>query len=502
MTVTTQIYSKCKVPAKSGTTVHIHVNQPVSYNGGDVLDLQGSQDVLVAVDGPRVQLNDDDIVGVYPAPGSEESADEFLPHIALTRRTLPWERFGVDTDVDNGVNQFEKPWLALVVFSESELKLPTPSDPTPKGQPQPTLVSAIAAKDPTGGPIISAKLGATAQVTVLYVRNDLWAKTRPTAGDLRFLSHIRSTTFGLKTVYTSTCICNRLPNAGAGDQPAEMHTACLVSLEGRTDLLPRPSNTTGFTALVVLHHWKFRPSKGGDFEQVMRAIRLKPNGGVLRFGNVTQASASPPLSGGFDAVVNPDGFFIDPLPHTQEGDVTWRSPLRPFQPPARGDGFAVRAAPEEFSGQQPGTPLDYSHATAFELGRLLALSNPGILEDLRNITAIVPEIVAPPAINNMPKAIQWPDWVTNPADKWYEQPWERQGQNMLKDEIALLEGTKPGDIGGINELPGQWGSDPLIDLGALPGAQIPVVVAIDVNTVSVQTLGQMFVEVESVAHGG
>src|SRR5688572_27711517 len=128
-TVSTQIHSNCQVPAKSGTTIHIKPDQPVTYNGDDMLKLTGSKEVLVKVDGPRTQLNVDDIAGVYPAPASEESADEFLPHISLTRRTLPWERFGVDNDP-------VKPWLALVVYSSSELKLTTPTTPQPKGEPQ------------------------------------------------------------------------------------------------------------------------------------------------------------------------------------------------------------------------------------------------------------------------------------------------------------------------------------------------------------------------------
>jgi hypothetical protein len=494
-TVSTQIFSNCQVPAKSGTTVHIKPDQPVTYNGSNMLKLTGSKEVLVKIDGPRTQLNVDDIAGVYPAPGSEESADEFLPHISLTRRTLPWERFGIDNDL-------VKPWLALVVYSASELKLTTPTTPQPKGEPQAVVASEVAAKDATGGAVIAGKLGASTPLTVLYVRNDLWVNTRPHPDDLRYLTHIRSTTIGPQTKYTSAVICNRLPNAGSGEDPAEIHTACLISLEGRNDLFTRGSNTTGYAALVVLHYWKFRPSKGGDFEQVIRSIRLRPNGGVLRFGNLTATVDGPPtLSGNFDSVLDPNGYFKTPLPHTQEGDVTWRSPLRPFKAPQRSNGFAVRPDPEEFAVQPQDTPLDYSHATAFELGRLLTMSNTGLLEDLREITAVIPEIVAPPAINKMPKALQWPEWVSNPADQWYEQPWDVQNQSMLKDEVALLEG-KVGDIGGINQLPGQWGSDPLIDLGQLPAANLPVVVAIDVNAVNVNTVGQIFADVESAAHGG
>jgi hypothetical protein len=492
----TQIFSNCTVPAKAGTTVKIKVDESVVDGAKSMLTVQGPNEVQVLIDGPRVQLNADDIAGVYPAPGSEESSDEFLPHIALKRRTLPWERFGVDLDNAN-------PWLAVVVFKESELKATTsknPANPPPKGEPQPASVSQIQAMDPAGFNILSPQLGNSTQLTVLYVRNDIWNSARPAQQDLKFLTHIRRTSNAAASSDAAIVISNRLPDAGpvnSTDKP-EMHTACVISLEGRSDLMNRPSNND-VAALVVLHHWKFRPSKGGDFEQVIRSIRLQPNGGVLRFGNVTAKANPAPLSAGFDALLNTDGFFRDPLPHTQAGNVSWRSPLRPFTPPARSDGFAIRPAAEEFANPNPNIPLDYSHATAFELGRLLALSNPGILEDLHAITAVMPEIIPPAAINKMPTALQKPDWVTNPP--WFEHPWEFNQTSMLKDEVALLGGP-PSDVGGINQLPGQWQADPLADLSLLPAAQTPVVVAIDLNTMNAGSLGQMFGEVENLAHGG
>ncbi len=89
--LSTQIFSNCTVPAKAGTTVKFQVNESVMDGNKGMLTIQGSNEVQVFIDGPRVQLNADDIAGVYPAAGSEESADEFLPHVALKRRTLPWE---------------------------------------------------------------------------------------------------------------------------------------------------------------------------------------------------------------------------------------------------------------------------------------------------------------------------------------------------------------------------------------------------------------------------
>jgi hypothetical protein len=122
---------------------------------------------------------------------------------------------------------------------------------------------------------------------------------------------------------------------------------------------------------------------------VVRAIRFRPNGGVLRFGSlpegVRQGGAS--LSGGFATIVQPNGAFLEPLDHAaQDGQVTpvaFRGPLRPFAPAARGPGFAVRAAPEEWEGDD--VTDDYTYAAAFELGRLLVLADAGLLEDLRDM---------------------------------------------------------------------------------------------------------------------
>lgn len=496
--VSTQIYSGCTLPAKAGTEVKIKVDQSVLDESTPLLDFTGPREVRVLIDGPRVQLNTDDIAGVYPAAGSQESADEFLPHIALNRRSLPWERSGMDADA-------QKPWLALVLFKESELKLPTNVNGGPKGEPEAVVVSDVQAKDPLGYPKLSAKLGNSAPITVLYVRNDVWSAARPNPLDLRYLTHVRRTTIDGTDSYTSIVICNRLPDAGDPNETAEMHTACLISLEGRSDLWDnagRPSNNA-VAALVVLHHWRFRPSKGGDFEQVIRSIRFQPNGGVLRFGNLPQKVAGhpAPLSGGFEGVLNTGGYFLTPLLHSQEGNVTWRGPLRPFDPPARSLGFAIRSAPEEFADPQPGESLDYSHATAFELGRLLALNNPGILDDMREMSTVI-EIIKPDvAINKLPEVLQKPDWVQQ-EENWYEQPWEFEGQiSAIKNE-AVLVGNNPGDVGGINDLPGGWGSDPIGDLGSLPSAQVPVVVAIPIDSINVGSLGKIYADVESAAHGG
>jgi hypothetical protein len=302
----------------------------------------------------------------------------------------------------------------------------------------------------------------------------------------------------------------RLPFAGPEGTEPELHTALLVSLEKREDLYA-PSrellaNKDKEAVFIVLHHWTFKPSKGGDFEQVIRSIAIRPNGGVLRFGNLpkeVEPGQPVPLSGGFQGLLKHDGYFQEPLPHTQPGNVTWRGPLRPFKPPLRSQGFAVRAAPEEFEDPQQGDPVDYSHATAFELGRLMALAKPEILEDVRGIHIKFPPIEPEVAINKLPTALQKPDWVSNPAwDQWTEEPWSMQTQingqfeSIVKGETEFLD-KGVADVGGIAEQSVGWLGDVLVDLG---GMSVPVAIPVaqfDISTVTTEGLGITFPDVQT-----
>ena len=70
----------------------------------------------------------------------------------------------------------------------------------------------------------------------------------------------------------------------------------------------------------VGNHWSFTPSGDGDFEEVMKLIRYRPNGGVLRFGNLAQPREEgqpAPLSGGFAALIDADGYPREPLQDAQ-----------------------------------------------------------------------------------------------------------------------------------------------------------------------------------------
>lgn len=46
------------------------------------------------VDGPRFTLAAPEVAGVFPPRNGHGPFDEAIPHIALGRRTLPWEQIG------------------------------------------------------------------------------------------------------------------------------------------------------------------------------------------------------------------------------------------------------------------------------------------------------------------------------------------------------------------------------------------------------------------------
>ena len=66
---------------------------------------------------PRFALDPADIYGKFPPAASIGVFDQNLPHIVLTKRGLPWERYLVDGNKTT-------PWLAVLLFSPDEISAP------------------------------------------------------------------------------------------------------------------------------------------------------------------------------------------------------------------------------------------------------------------------------------------------------------------------------------------------------------------------------------------
>src|SRR5689334_18170351 len=77
------------------------------------------QDFHFAVEGPRFALAQTEVAGVFPPRNGHGPFDSALPHVALGRRTLPWERALGDAYTVTG-DQTPYPFLALLLLEESE----------------------------------------------------------------------------------------------------------------------------------------------------------------------------------------------------------------------------------------------------------------------------------------------------------------------------------------------------------------------------------------------
>jgi hypothetical protein len=196
------------------------------------------------IEGPRFTLPDTDVAGVFPPRNGHGGFDENIPQIAISRRTLPWERrltsklslIGTPTRDGNTAqpNPFPPqsgqpqeygpaPWLALLLFQEGEYTLH-----------QNVALESIMPAD------AYARLEVPDGITCdsIEVEEGLLQSVLPSLDELTLLAHVRQVNVNDRELnaasgdgYFAIVMSNRLPAPGA------KFRACLVSLEERTDLV-------------------------------------------------------------------------------------------------------------------------------------------------------------------------------------------------------------------------------------------------------------------------
>lgn len=188
------------------------------------------QDFFFDVEGPRFALAPSEVAAVFPPPGGHGPFDSALPHVALGRRTLPWERPLGDAYTVAG-DETPYPFLALVLFEDSEC----------------TLLHNQALTDVVP-PAVFQRLGSPAGIRCDAVEADqqLLRDILPMPDELRLLSHVRQVNVddrelsaGDSDGYFAVVMGNRIPRPGGS------YVACLVSVEERTDLLPTTDLVAG-----------------------------------------------------------------------------------------------------------------------------------------------------------------------------------------------------------------------------------------------------------------
>ncbi|MBO3457950.1 hypothetical protein G7B40_036460 [Aetokthonos hydrillicola Thurmond2011] len=316
-----------------------------------------------SVSGERFNLNPTDIHAVFPPNDSLGDHSKVLPHIILNRSTLPWER-----QADN--NSINIPWLALLLFEEGEVT-----------EPKIITLEALQGINSTAKfPKVVLENGQLDddKVTVIDVNKKILGKILPTKEDLAYLAHVRQGTDNQGNLVDdesalAVIICNRLPKKSA------RNTVHLVSIEGRY-------NDNGFNfqgagdndniRLVSLKAWSFSCiDDKQSFQGLLANLNREPS--TLRLPKIDNTEAEKYLSMGYV-----------PLPHfLREGSKTfswYHSPLTTGNNPTDNITLPIRVADELVRYNPNNGMFDISYASAWELGRLLALQSKNFSVSLYN----------------------------------------------------------------------------------------------------------------------
>lgn len=346
------VYDRLDPAVECGSYL-VLARQTVDDQGEVALSASGT--FKLDVEGPRFRLHPEHVLGCFPPPGAQDVAWNRLPHIALTRRTLPWER-NVAGWTDG------QPWLALLVLREGEYTGGGPIT-TNLGELPEHLRSAYIGEDES------------CHVQLIRVKQSVLPEILIPLCDVQLACHARRLPVGDQDArgdedgFIAVVMANRLCAKGAP------HLACLVSLEGQAaaiernkyeSFLPAQAGVIGWEpthAFVILHTWDFTTGQDGDFEAMITRLDLGRLGGGASLPFLASDGAPSRL-------VKLQGALV---------------PEPPPRPPAID-------APQELAwsaadivgtarGANDGRAL--STALAFELGRTLTLANQPVLAALQ-----------------------------------------------------------------------------------------------------------------------
>ena len=415
-----------------------------------------------SVQGPRYSLPPEDFFSVFPPDNSLGVFDQFLPHVVLTKQELPWER-----DVfDDGEPGPQTPWMALLLFTEDELLPPIP--PATANRMMSTIIPAsdfYQAHSDAGilWPTMRDEWYETdeylksTQCTVIDISPQTFTTLIPCRKDLRYLSHVRQVDASGKdgdvlkikgAGWYSVVVGNRLPAtpAAGSTDPPKRSIAHLVSLEGFDDYiledhigdLPDVSRVR----LLSFQSWSFtsHPELDQSFAALMQGLLHDKTTNTDKSTSFVLPVAQP---------VDDDEDAQYAYQSIQAGYLPLRYQTRSRlastggQPPVGEQTFGWYRGPlspvpvENFISTQQETPndpdnwkpfdtassaliydkargiFDVSYAVAWETGRLMALSNGHLSQELMD--------------------------------------WQRQGHHLLdliierKNQIATLKDFDPND---------------------------------------------------------
>jgi len=334
------------------------------------------RDQKFAVLAPRYAFDADEIQAFFPPGGGVADYRNILPHLVLATRNLPWERRPGDAG---------EPWLALLVVSEQDVvdgrvvfKTGTVADLAPRSKTEWWRANEV---EPILVPKFERDEDPNTPVRLLDLNLDTFRKLCPSRKDLPFLAHIRKVDIANKVPLEmvadgefSVLVANRFPPLGA-------NTVYLISLEGWKDVLDASTTIPPGVArvrLITLGNWNFvnDPNGHDTFGGLMQQLK----------NNSTVFGITLPGTSGEEYVDNAlkRGYVpLDYKPVDSTPTFAWyRGPLSPLPRKRLTQTIFERADAAMIFDTGKGI-LDLSYASAWELGRLLALSSPAFVKGLR-----------------------------------------------------------------------------------------------------------------------
>lgn len=384
------LYDYCLPPLSAGEWT-IKTSQTITWNekGINPSNASFNRDQVFNVAGPRFTIDPSEVHAVYPPANAQGLFENILPHIVLSKRTLPWERpISGSPDLNNPT-----PWMALMVLDSSEIVAGTG-----KAQPQSMTVNDLI-NSPTSSKILGpqglenvSSEDLSSPCYIVDIDPTTFMDIIPKKTELPFLSHCRKVSMKDKEpqaeVYQengegwySVTVANRLPMAPDGADTGKAF-CCLVSLEGFEDYLygaSKAGDVANYNAvrMAVLAFWSFTvlPQETQNFATLMQNV----NSCLLKMPLTPAATNTGTLTKAEELVTAAlsDG-YVPMTYETRVGEKTVAWYRGPFSPVILEENTAIMpffSAESALIYDETTGMFDASYSVAWQIGRLLALSD-------------------------------------------------------------------------------------------------------------------------------
>jgi hypothetical protein len=380
------------VPSLLAGNYKIQVDQQINrINTGT---LQSAQEFVVSA--PQLALDPLEIHTFYPPNNSTGQYEDCLPHIVLNKRVLPWER-----KMLNGSKE-HIPWMALLVFEEPELLGSEHSDTHAI---QTTVGEFIKPDAKVLKPPIEKADDIPSDKTCYYIKvpTAIFADIAPRINEIKYLSHVRQVDTGDKAImgikddgWFSVVVANRFPQFSKTGLKNIVHLVSLEKLEKYLTEKPvftlsgKEDGTHKYDTigLLSLARWSFHclPDSQENFKGLMQHFVsteydtqkkvYSPEKLWLRLPNLPNNTGT--VEAKQEVQQRLQNGYVPLNYHTRSGEDTfawYRGPLTPILPTTLTKPTPFMSADAAIIYDNDNGLFDMSLATAWQIGRALALAD-------------------------------------------------------------------------------------------------------------------------------